>query len=772
MSKNSEQQDFFVKNTEGSASYLDEMKESFIDYAMSVITSRALPDVRDGLKPVQRRILYAMANEGLFSDKKFSKCAGIVGEVLKKYHPHGDVAVYDALVRITQSWIMRYPLIEGQGNFGSIDGDSPAAYRYTEARLHKLSDYLILDIDKDTVDRTDNYNNTDKEPVVLPAVFPNLLINGASGIAVGMATNIPPHNMNEVMDALIALLKRPELSVEKLMELIKGPDFPTGASIINDNGILDAYSAGRGTIRVRATIGVEQEKEKKRIVITEIPYAVVKTRITTKIVELVKTKKIEGITDIRDESDQSGVRIVLDLAKNAPADFIIEKLYKNTPLDSNFPVNIVALVDGKPQTVNLKRILEIFIHYREEVVRRRTAFDLGKAREKMHTLEGFKIALDKKERYLKEILPKSKDKQDLKARVEKEFGLTPIQSEALVILPNYRFSGLEVEKIIAEYEELAKYVGELESILNSEEKVKKILKDEFSKIKTEFSDQRRTKIISNFEDKKLSDLIPSQEVMVAITQNGFIKRYDPSAEDGERQSNVVFTGDDVVRYVCKADMSERILVFMSDAKVYPLKVFSVPEMRRYGKGVDVKELLGVKDATRVIGAYDDVVDTDVIILTRKGYAKRIKLSEFQGVKSNGTTAFSLRNEDEVIAVEHADNNFLILQGNASVIEVYNDSLDASSRGKAPDKIADGILSYSVKSSNEGTRVYVYADGSLYRDGPKQRTKQKPMAVIFDILGNTAEYVAITSENNYVLVDLKQEKVQLKPGEEIKEIFVF
>ena len=329
MSKDTEQQDFFVKNADNTVSYLDEIKESFIDYAMSVITSRALPDVRDGLKPVQRRILFAMASEGLYSDKKFSKCAGIVGEVLKKYHPHGDVAVYDALVRIAQPWVMRYPLVEGQGNFGSIDGDSPAAYRYTEARLDKLSNYLMLDIEKDTVDKADNYNNTGKEPVVLPTVFPNLLINGASGIAVGMATNIPPHNMGEVMEALIALLKKPELSIEQLMEFVKGPDFPTGASIIDDEGILEAYSTGRGTIRVRATIEVEQEKEKKRVIITDIPYSVVKTRITTKIVELVKTKKLEGITDIRDESNQDGVRIVLDLVKNAPVDFIIEKLYNN-----------------------------------------------------------------------------------------------------------------------------------------------------------------------------------------------------------------------------------------------------------------------------------------------------------------------------------------------------------------------------------------------------------------------------------------------------------
>ncbi|MEI6080728.1 MAG: DNA gyrase subunit A, partial [bacterium] len=429
-----EQQDFFNKDAvNNSVSYIDEMQESFIDYAMSVITSRALPDIRDGLKPVQRRILFAMAQEGLFHDKKYSKCAGIVGEVLKTYHPHGDIAVYDALVRMAQSWVMRYALVEGQGNFGSIDGDSPAAYRYTEARLDKLSSYLMLDIEKETVDKVDNYNNTDKEPVVLPARFPNLLVNGASGIAVGMATNIPPHNLVEIIDATIELIKDPEIKIAKLLEYVKGPDFPTAASIIADNGITDAYVTGRGTIRIRAEIVIEKDRDKKRIVITEIPYGIVKTRITTRIVELIKTKKIDGITDIRDESAKEGVRIVLDLAKNAPVDFIIEKLYKNTPLDSNFAVNMVALVDGRPKLVNLKEVLRIFIEYREEVVRRRTLFELKKAEERKHILEGFVKVLSQKERYLKEILPKAKDKTDLKETVEGEFKLTPIQSEALVI---------------------------------------------------------------------------------------------------------------------------------------------------------------------------------------------------------------------------------------------------------------------------------------------------------------------------------------------------
>jgi len=767
-----QQQDFFAKNGDDSISYLDEIKESFIDYAMSVITSRALPDIRDGLKPVQRRILFAMANEGLLSDKKFTKCAGIVGEVLKKYHPHGDTAVYEALVRLSQSWVMRYQLIEGQGNFGSIDGDSPAAYRYTEARLDKLSSYLMADIDKDTVDRTDNYNNTEKEPTVLPARFPNLLINGASGIAVGMATNIPPHNLVEVMDALIAMLKEPELELKDIIKYIKGPDFPTGASIIDDGGIRNAYTTGRGSIRLRAEINIETEKDKKRIVISEIPYSVVKTRIITKIVDLIKTKKLDGIADIRDESSKAGVRIVLDLAKGAPTEFIIEKLYKNTPLDSNFAVNMVALVDGRPQTVDIKRVLNVFIHYREEVVRRRTTFELLKANEKKHILEGYKKVLDVKEKYLKEILPKAKDKQDLKAKVEKEFSLTPIQSEALVILPNYRFAGMEVAKIIEEYKELAKLVDELTEILNSDQKIKKILKDEFTEIKTKFPDERKTRIVSNFEDKKLDDLIPSQEVMVAITNSGFIKRYNPAAEESERQSNVVFTGDDVVRFVCKADMSERVLIFTADAKVYPLKVFSIPEMRRYGKGVDIKEQLKIKEDIKVVGVFDEVVDKEIFILTGKGYAKKIALSEFKGIKSNGVSIFNLRKEDKVLSVNYAENEPIILQGNGTVLDLDIKKFELSQRGKAPDKISDGITASAIKLLKDAENIFIYADGTLFRGKLKERTRQKPVAVIFDTPAGTVEYVAKTSNNNYLLVDTKVEKIQLDQGVEITEAFAF
>lgn len=764
------QQDFFTKSADDSVSYIDEIKESFLDYSMSVITSRALPDIRDGLKPVQRRILYAMHSEGLLHDKKFSKCAGIVGEVLKKYHPHGDTAVYDALVRMAQTWVMRYPLVEGQGNFGSLDGDSAAAYRYTEARLDKLSSYLMSDIEKDTVDMSDNYNNTGKEPNVLPSSFPNLLVNGASGIAVGMATNIPPHNVGELMDGLMALLKTPELDTKELLSIIKGPDFPTGASIIDDGSIFQAYETGKGVIRLRADIAVEKERDKKRLVIKEVPYGVVKSRITSKVYELIKAKKLDGITDIRDESDQEGVRIVLDLSKTAPEDFIIEKLYKNTPLDSNFAVNMVCLVDGKPQLVGIKRMLGIFIEFREEVVRRRTVFELNKAKEKQDILDGFRKVLEKKDRYLKEILPKSKDKQELKLTVEKEFDLSPVQSEALVVLPNYRFSGLEVEKIIAEYNELTKLVKELESILSSEQKVKKILRDEFTDIKNKFADDRRTRILGDFEDKKLEELIPSKEVMVAVTGGGFIKRYEPSSEQTERQSNVVFTGDDVVRYLCKADLSQRVILFASTGKVYPLKVFSVPEMRRYGKGLDIKELLKLKEEMKIAGVFDENVDQELLVLTSKGHIKKLNTSELKGMKSNGVSLFSLRKGDEVVAVEPASVKGLwILQSKGGFVQIDPASIPLSQRGKAPEKAVEGVEYSCPVTDKDPEKLYVYPDGSLKGSFVQ---KNRPCGVIYKSKDLSIEFVAVTSKSRFVLINTDLDHVELDPQEKVVSVFYF
>lgn len=742
---------FNDKNT----SYLDEMQESFLDYAMSVITSRALPDVRDGLKPVQRRILYAMHKEGLLFNKKFSKCAGIVGEVLKKYHPHGDTAVYETLVRLTQTWVVRHPLIMGQGNFGSIDGDSPAAYRYTEAKLYEISNYLMMDIEKSTVDMSDNYNNTDKEPIVLPARFPNLLINGTSGIAVGMATNIPAHNLSEVLDALILMLKK-DFKEDEVLECIKGPDFPTGALILGREGILEAYKTGKGVIRTRAVVETETKKDKNRIIIKEIPYGVSKTRITTKIVELIKNKKIENITDLRDESNKDGIRIVIELKNQAPTNFIIEQLYKHTPLDSNFAVNMVALVDGKPKQLKLIEILDFFILHRREVIRRKTLFELNKAKEKQHILEGFVKILNDKIKYL-EILPKTKDKSDLKSKVKDYYKLTEAQSEAIVILPNYKFSNLEVDKIILEHKELGEYISELESILTDESKVKKILKDEFLEIKKKFAEDRKTQIIEDHTDKKLNDLIPSRDVVVARTLGGFIKRYN-EVKDSGRDSNIVFTGDDVVRQSLIANLSKDIVLITSDARAYSLKVFDIPEYRRYGKGESISNFIKITDA-EIVGTFDERYESDILIITKKGFFKKIDLSFLSNIKSSGVSLFSLRKEDEIIsAVQVKDETLSVLDLRHKVVKIKTSDILKSDKGKAAINLTDGVFDFTFRTNY----MFINEDGVISTDS------KNSIAFICE----SGEFVAVTTENRYLPIIVSKQGVDLNKKEKIRYVFEY
>jgi DNA gyrase subunit A len=763
--KDNMQQNLFNSRNDGKdISYLDEMKESFLDYAMSVITSRALPDVRDGLKPVQRRILYAMYKEGLLHNKSFSKCAGIVGEVLKKYHPHGDVAVYDTLVRLSQPWVLRCPLVEGQGNFGSIDGDSAAAYRYTEARLDKLSSYLMLDINKNTVDKLNNYNNTEKEPVVLPSVFPNLLINGTSGIAVGMATNIPSHNLEEVLDALTFMLSKKNIKDEEVMKFIKGPDFPTGAKIIDDGTMLETYKNGKGSIRLRAVLEIEKAKNKNKIVIKQIPYGVLKTRITSKIVDLIKTKKMEGITDVRDESNKEGIRIVLDLKKQAPVDFIIEKLYKHTPLDSNFAVNMVALVHGRPKQVSLLSVLKHFINHRKEVIRRRVVFDLNKAEEKKHILEGFvKVLLDKN-RYLKQILPNSKDKANLKLTVEKEYKLTDVQSEALIVLPNYRFSGLEVDKILEDYKELEKEVKNLKSILENEAKVKNILKKEFLDLKKEFPSPRKTKIVKNFTDKNLKDLIPERDVVVALTNFGFVKRYNLDKENGERDSNIVFTGDDVVVRSEIADLSSQIFCFTSDARMYPVKVFDIPEMRRYGKGTSIEDFINLKENTSVLNILNEKYDGEILFITRKGYIKKVNLKEFQGIKKSGVSAFSLRKGDEIIGVEKVENENIcfVEKGKSKLVDLKIKDIEYTKRSKAALKYLEEINNYSLECSD--SLVFVSSSGEITSKNPNKKD-------VF-ICDKNSEIIAITNQDRSFKIDFSVDKINLNIKEKLLKLIKY
>ena len=507
----------------------EEMKVSYLNYAMSVIIGRALPEVRDGLKPVQRRILYAMFREGLLPGKRYSKCAGVVGEVLKKYHPHGDTAVYDALVRLAQDFNMRYPLIDGQGNFGSIDGDPPAAYRYTEARLAKLSEEILADIDKETVDFQSNFDETTEEPLVLPSRVPNLIVNGSSGIAVGMATNIPPHNLGEVIDGLIMLLDNPEVTVKDLMKAVKGPDFPTGGLIHGIQGIVDAYTTGRGIIKVRAKAKIEQEyRGGENIIITEVPYQVNKARLIEKIAELVRGKKIEGISEIRDESDRDGIRVVLDLKRGEMAEVVLNNLYKHTQMESTFGIIMLAIVSGQPQVLPLKKILSHFLQHRRDVVIRRTKFELRKAEERAHILVGLKVALDHLDAIIA-LIRKSKTPDEAKHGLMNNYPLSEIQAQAILDMKLQRLTGLEREKIIKEYTETLKEIERLQAILRSDALVSKIVKDELNEIKTRYADERRTEIAAELKEITIEDLITEEDMVITISHQGYIKRNPLSA---------------------------------------------------------------------------------------------------------------------------------------------------------------------------------------------------------------------------------------------------
>lgn len=549
----------------------EEIKYSYLDYAMSVIVSRALPDVRDGLKPVQRRVLYTMYELGLLHNRPYKKCARIVGETLGKYHPHGDAAVYDTLVRLAQDFTMRYPLVDGQGNFGSIDGDSPAAMRYTEARLSAIAEEMLQDIEKNTVNFRPNFDETLKEPEVLPTILPNLLVNGSSGIAVGMATNIPPHNLNEIVDGLIALLKNPDLPVEKLIKYVKGPDFPTGGIIVGLSGIKEAYTTGRGRIIVRAKANIENYKGRSRIVITEIPYQVNKSSLIEKIAELVQNKKIEDISDIRDESDKDGMRIVIELKRDAQPEVVLNNLYKHTNLQSTFGVIMLALVNGVPKILNLKEMMMEFINFRLDVIVRRTKFELEDAEKRTHILEGYKIALDNIDEIV-DLIKKSKDPEAAKIGLMKRFKLTEVQAKAILDMRLQRLTGLERSKIEAEYKETIKLIEKLKSILRSKELQKELIKEELLKLREKYGDERRTQIVEDEEDFSVEDLIAEEDVVITITHNGFIKRYPVSGYRRQNRGGKGITAtatreDDFVEHMFVASTHHYIIFFTDKGKL-------------------------------------------------------------------------------------------------------------------------------------------------------------------------------------------------------------
>lgn len=637
----------------------EEMKHAYLDYAMSVIVARALPDVRDGLKPVHRRILYAMHSLGLTPDKAHRKSAYIVGEVLAKYHPHGDVAVYDALVRLAQDFACRYPLVDGHGNFGSVDGDSAAAMRYTEARMAKISLEMLKDIEKETVDFIPNYDEKTEEPTVLPSRIPNLLINGSAGIAVGMATNIPPHNLSEVIDGVIMLIDNPEADIQEIMTVIKGPDFPTGGKIMGREGILSAYRTGRGTIKVRAQTVIEKTNNGKNcIIVNEIPYQVNKARLIEKIAELVKDKKIDGISDLRDESDRRGMRIMIELRRDANPQVILNQLYKHTQMQDSFGVNMLALVEGQPQVLNLKQVLFYYLEHQKDVIVRRTRFDLRKAEERAHIVEGLRIAIAYLDEVIKIIRSFRNTELAKKALCEK-FGLSEKQAEAIVEMRLKQLTGLEREKLEQEYKELVSRIAYLRSILESEKKVLEIIKKELLVIKKKFGDPRRSIISNEVVALGTEDLIPEEDVVITITNQGYIKRIPLDTYRNQRRGGrgVMAMGtktEDFVRHLFVTTTHHFFLFFTNQGKVFRLKVHEIPEAGRQAKGTAIVNLLyigGDEKITAVIPVKEFDSEQYLFMATRHGLVKKTSLDQYDTSRRDGIIAISLNEEDQLVDVK-------------------------------------------------------------------------------------------------------------------------
>lgn len=665
----------------------EEMQTSYINYAMSVIVERALPDVRDGLKPVQRRILYGMLELGNRPERPHKKSARIVGEVMGKYHPHGDSAIYDAMVRMAQPFSYRNMLVDGHGNFGSVDGDPPAAMRYTEARLSKLAMELLTDIDKDTVDFYPNFDETLEQPSVLPSKFPNLLVNGAAGIAVGMATNIPPHNIGEVIDGLIELIDNPEVSIKELMNHIKGPDFPTGAVVLGRDGIKDAYTTGRGRIRVRAKTQIEQMSNgKTRIIVTELPYQVNKSRLIEKIASLVREKRVDGITDLRDESDKSGMRVVIECRRDADPHVILNRLYKHSQLEDTFGVIMLALVDNRPQVLNLKEVLNHYLDHQKEVVVRRTRFELRKAEERAHILEGYRIALDNIDEVIA-IIRASYDNP--KERLMERFGLSERQAVAILDMQLRRLSGLERDKIDAEYDELLKTIARLKEILGDMNLVYAIIKNELNEIKKRYSDPRRTKIGLSVGDLEDVDLIAEEDIVVTITHQGYIKRLPVDTYRSQRRGGRGITAlntkaEDFVERLFVASTHSYILFFTNKGRVYRLRGHEIPEAGRNARGLAVINLISFEPGERIqatipISEYAD--DQYLTMATSKGIIKKTVLSAFDTNRSGGLIAITLDDDDELVGVEltEGDSQILLVTREGQAIRFSEDEVRAMGR---------------------------------------------------------------------------------------------
>ncbi len=758
----------------------EKMKDSYLEYSMSVIVSRALPDVRDGLKPVHRRILYGMEGLGLDPNKPTRKSARVVGDVMGKYHPHGDSAIYDALVRLAQDFSTRYPLAQGQGNFGSIDGDDAAAMRYTEVKMSKIAKEMLRDINKDTVDFMPNFDEEEMEPIVLPSRFPNLLVNGSNGIAVGMATNMAPHNLGESIDACVAYMKNPEISIEELNKILPGPDFPTGAYILGKSGIKDAYQTGRGKVKLRAVAEIEPfKKNRERIIVSEIPYQVNKSRLIEKIADLVKDKKIDGISDIRDESDRKGMRIVIEIKRDSNANIVLNNLYKYTQLETTFGIINLALVDGIPQVLNLKELIEYYIDHQKEVVTRRTSFDLSKAKARKHIVEGLIIAIDNIDEIIR-IIRSSYDNDEIKKIFFEKFNLTDKQSQAILDMQLKRLSGLEIDKLNAENKELEETISYLLSILNSEENLIKLIISEMEEIKDKFSDDRRSKIIPDEGEIDIEELIEKEDVILTLTNDGYIKRlpidtYKVQNRGGKGIAAGNTKEGDFIKKIKTTNTHEDLLFFTSLGKVYSLKTYEVPEGSRQSRGTAIINILNLESGERItemMTLSELNEDSQIVLQTKDGTIKKTEAENFTNIRKNGIIAISLKDGDKLISVRQIDKEEELIISTKKGMTIQFNSQDLRSMGRIAQgvraiKLAEGDEVVSMNIKGDETYLLVVTENGFgkktsFNNFKNQNRGGKGVKChkVTDKTGKLVDTLPVDLDNDIMMVSLSGDMIRL------------
>ena len=777
---------------------VEEMNKSFLEYSMSVIISRAIPDLRDGLKPVHRRILHTMLESGFTPDKGYVKCAKTVGAVIGNYHPHGDTAVYDAMVRMAQDFSYRHPLIDGHGNFGAIDGSTAAAYRYTESRISKIAMELLRDINKNTVDFKDNFDATRKEPEVLPSRFPNILVNGTMGIAVGMATNIPPHNLGEVIDGCIAYIDNPEIDVLGLMQHVKGPDFPTGGSILGNSGIKKAYETGKGTITIRGKVDVVEKKDRYELIITEVPYQVNTSALITRIAELVRDKVIEGIADLREETSfQDGMKIVIELKRDANPNVVLNNLYKHTQLQTSYGINMLMLYQGKPQILGLKEIIGNYIDFQKEVIISRTKFELDKAIRRAHILEGLKIALDNIDSVIK-IIKESKTDEIAKQQLTEKYGLDDVQTEAILEMKLRKLTGLEKEKVLAELEDLMKLIDHLNAILASDEKILNVIKEELLEIKEKYAEERKTNIdMTSIEYIEDESLIPVEDIIITLTNKGYIKRVVSDTYKTQNRGGVGIKGmttneEDFVQYLISMTTHDYILFFTNKGKVYRIKGYEIPEFSRQSKGLPIVNLLPIeKDEyiTVMLKVEKEDKNQFIVFCTQNGLIKRTNIQEFDNIRSNGKIAITLKEEDQLIAAKKTDGTKEIIIGasNGRMIRFEENEIRVMGRTASGVKgidIGDGIcvgceiatkdqeiLVVTEKGYGKRTNVEEYRQTHRGSKGVKALniTEKNGNIVSFKIVDGTEDLMIITDSGIIIRLPLEQISITGRVAQGVKLI---